>query len=233
MESGPLSDAAFPGFATKVVPYLNIMTRISGHPHDEMLTEKGYRGHPTLAFMNVKGEVLGRPLDRSIESFEATLTAINDYAKLTKRSAAGEKNLEYQTFLLERTLSKLRGKKLVAAGKALKGLDPEQQLVVDRILLGVEVDDLILMSLRGPEAVAQAGKRMREILESGRHPDLVKSANAWSVLSRYGEQIGDADLIDRCAVGLRKNFSGDKRMVDWATSLEKKASALRSKRSGG
>lgn len=205
------------------------MTRIEGHPNDDLLTDKGYRGHPTLAFLDANGAVLGRPLERTVESFEATLTAIHDYAALDKRRLAGEKGLEYGFFILEHRLRKLRGAKLVSRGKALRGLDDKQQLIVTRILIGVEVDDLILQSLGGPEAVAKAGKRMREILESGQYPDLEKSANAWSVLSRYGEQIEDADLLDRCAAGLRKHFASKDRMVSWAKSLERKAKAIRSK----
>ena len=229
MESGALSDSQFKGFASKVVPTLNIMTKVKGHPYDDLLTEKGYRGHPTLAFVDQDGMVLGRPLERTVASFESTLVAIGEYAALEKRLARGEKGLEFEEFTLKHQLSKLRGQKLVRAGRALKGLDAAQQLVVDRLCLGVEVDDLILASLGSPEDVRKAGKRMREILESGDYPDLVRSANAWSVLSRYGEQIKDAKLLFRCAKGLKKNFPDDERMVRWGESLEKKARAMSEK----
>lgn len=203
------------------------MTRIKGHKNDDLLTENGYSGHPTLAFMSPEGEVLGRPLDRTIASFEETLTAIPTHARLKERIAAGEKNLEYELFLVERTLSKIRGTTLVARGKALTGLSAEQQKIVDAIVLGVEVDDLVLASLGGPEAVGKAGKRMLEILDSGKCPDMEKDANAWSVLSRYGEQIADPNLLERCSRGLRTNFASDDQMVRWADSLAEKARKLR------
>jgi len=208
------------------VPYLNVETHIEGHPHDKLLKEKGYSGHPTLAFMNAEGEVLGRPLDRSVASFEATLTAIADFAELERREAAGEKGLEFERFVLERALMKLRGKKLTERGKALRGLTEEQQATVDAILLGVEVDDLVLKSLGGTKDVNRAGKRMLEILDSGRCPDMVKDANAWSVLARYAENIKDADLIDRCSKGLGTNFPDSEQMQSWSRSLAEKARAL-------
>ncbi len=179
--------------------------------------------------MNSKGDILARPLDRTLESFERTRLAIDDYSQLKKRAASGEENLEFDFFILERTLGILRGNKLRLRAKALKGLDAKQQLVVTRILLEIEVQDLVLASLGGPEAVAQAGLRMRQILESGQYPDLEKSANAWSVLSRYGESISDAGLLERCAKGLRSNFADDVQMVNWAKSLQKKAQAIRVK----
>ena len=229
MESGALSAPEFAGFSDKVVLYLNIMSKVEGHADDSLMYDLGYRGHPTLAFMNAKGEVLGRPLERTVASFDATLVAIADYAKLEKRLEDGEDGLEYQRFLLERLLGKLRGDEMVRRGKALRDLDADQQLVVDRILIGAEVDDLILMSLNGAEGVAKAGKRMREILESGVYPDLVKSANAWSVLSRYGTQIEDADLLEVCSKGLADNFPKEERMISWSKSLAKQAAALRAK----
>ena len=203
------------------------MTRIEGHPDDDLLTDKGYRGHPTLAFMNAEGEVLGRPMDRSIESFEATLRAIDAYAALEKREAAGEQGLEYERYLLERTLMKLRGKELVKRGKALRGLTADQQAVVDAILLAVEVSDLVLNSLGGPKEVNAAGKRMLEILDGGRNPEMVKDANMWSVLARYADNVKDAKLLLRCSEGLATNFPDDKGMQDWAKSLAEKAGALK------
>ena len=205
------------------------MTRIDGHPDDDLLTEQGYSGHPTLAFMNAKGLIVGRPRHRTVENFEATLTAIQDLARLEAREKGGEKGLEYERFILEYRVSKLRGVKLAARGKSLRGLDEKQQARVDAIVLGVEVDDLVLQSLGGGEELLAAGRRMKAILDAGRCPDMEASANAWSVLARYGEQVGDAALLERCAAGLRKHFPKDEQMTNWAASLEKKAKALRSK----
>lgn len=202
------------------------MTRIEGHPDDDLLTDKGYRGHPTLAFMNAEGEVLGRPMDRSVESFEATLKAIDAYAALEKREAAGEKGLEYERYMLERTLMKLRGKELVKRGKALRGLTGDQQAKVDAIVLGVEVSDLVLNSLGSTEDVNAAGKRMLEILDGGCCPEMVKDANMWSVLARYADNTKNAKLLRRCSESLAVNFPNDKGMQDWAKSLADKAKAL-------
>lgn len=222
-------DESFNGFAAKVVPYLNVMTRIEGHPDDDLMTEKGYRGHPTLAFLDADGVVLGRPLARTVKSFEETLQAIGDLAKLDAREAKGEKGLEYERFLLEYLVMKLRGANLTKRGLALKGLDETRQARVDEIVLGVEVDALVLQSLGDAEALAKAGRRMLEILESGRCPKMEESANAWSILARHGEAVEDAALIERCAAGLRKNFPDEERMTSWASSLEKKAAAIRAR----
>lgn len=218
----------FAAFTKKVVPYLNIMTRIETRPDDLLLVKLGYGGHPTIAFLSPEGEVLGRPMERTVASFEKTLVAIDDYAKLKARLAKGEKGLEYERYILEYTLMKLRGRKLVAVGKALKGLDAKQQARVDAIVLGVEVDDLVMMMFQ-PEKVNAAGKRMLEILDSGRCPDMVKNANAWAVLARYAENTKNRTLLLRCSAGLAKNFPGDDSMQSWSKSLAKKAAALEKK----
>ena len=209
-----------------MVPYLNIMTRIEGHPHDDLLREKGYGGHPTLAFLDPEGNVLARPRERTVESFERTLVAIGEYAALEARVAAGETGLAYDRFILEYELMKLRGSAVTRTGKALRGLDEAQQAKVDAIVLGVEVSDLILKSLGGPAEVNAAGKRMLEILDGGRCPDMVKDANAWSVLARYGESTKNRALLLRCSKGLAENFPDDERMQNWARSLAKKAKEL-------
>lgn len=202
------------------------MTRIEGHPDDNLLIDLGYGGHPTLAFMNLKGEVLGRPLERSVSSFEETLSAIEDFTQLEKREKQGEKGFEFERYILEYRLMKLRGSQLVKRGKALRGLTGEQQARVDGIVLGEEVSDLVLLSM-DPAKIEIAGKRMQEILDGGRCPQMVRDANAWSVLSRYAEKIRDADLLERCAKGLAENFPNDEYMQNWAQSLKKKVKALR------
>ena len=205
------------------------MTRISGHPDDDLLTKLGYGGHPTVAFLNTEGEILGRPLERTVASFAETLTAIATYAELQKRSAGGEIGLEYEFFMAEYKLMKLRGKNLVARGRALKGLNVEQRLEVDRIAIMVEVDDLVLKSMRGGDSLIPLGQRMLEIFSDDRYPNARKSANAWSVVIRYGEHAKKSHVLVRCAAGLRKNFPDDPAMQRWATSLEAKAKRMNSR----
>ena len=227
MESGALSTEAFRQFTGKVVPYLNVMTRIEGRPHDNLLVELGYGGHPTLLFLSPDGEKLGRPRDRTVETFDRAFAAIGELAAVERRQSAGEKGLEFERFLLEFELMKLRGGALRQRAKTLQGLSDDQQARLDAILFGEEVGDLVIRSLDGPEDLKAAGMRMLEILDGGRCPEMVKDANAWSVLARYGETTQNRALLLRCSKGLAENFPDDPRMQSWSRSLEQKAKSIR------
>jgi hypothetical protein len=118
LESGALSDEAFPAFAKEVIPYLNVMTKIEGHPYDNLLRDKGFGGFPSLAFMDAEGNVLAKQGERSVEGFRKTHKAVANFQDLQARIKKGEKGLEFALFVAEWDLSRSTTRRPRLASKA-------------------------------------------------------------------------------------------------------------------
>ncbi len=57
--------------ADKLLASLDPLAAMAGKD-DDLLRKYGFRGFPSFAALNAKGELLGRPRGRSIGAFEAT-----------------------------------------------------------------------------------------------------------------------------------------------------------------
>lgn len=70
--------------------FLHNTSRIEGEKYDKLLSEKGFRGFPSLAFMDAEGEVLTSSMARKVTSFEQTAAALAQVAELSKADKEGK-----------------------------------------------------------------------------------------------------------------------------------------------
>lgn len=221
-----LSTPEFAAFSKKVVTFLHVTTRIEGRAHEGLLMEKGFRGFPSLAFMDAEGEVIGKPAERNAAGFDSTLTALTNYQALAKRVADGEEGLDAELLLVEQALGKVEGDEFATRAKALENVTKVQQAQIDQVLIDNEVLQLA-GSARGGGLEA-AAKRFIEMLESKKMPgDSPRIRGAfWQTLANYATEQGDGELLRKAADGIRKDLASNPRAITYADSLGKTADQL-------
>ncbi|MDJ0975739.1 MAG: hypothetical protein QNJ98_14860 [Planctomycetota bacterium] len=228
MESGPLSAADFPEFAKKVVPFLHVTTRIADRKYDSLLQEKGFRGFPSLAFMDAEGNILAQPQGRSVESFDKTLTALERYDDLQKRIDGGEEGLEADMLLVEHALGKVNAQDFESRAGALEKVTDEQKAEIDQILVNNEISMLSMKSRQGEAGLKEAAEGMLKMLEAGKRPskEVGYAAPFWMTLGRYGQQSLDASLMRKAAEGMKADLPGEARALEIAKDYEETAGKI-------
>jgi len=176
--------------------------------------------------MDAKGNVLGKASDRSVKGFNATFDLANDYMQLVKRIEKGEKGLEFELFISEFNLGRLRGEAVIRRAKALENLTEAQQKRVAQLVLDEEVLGLIKRAMKDEDELAPVSKRFVELLDAGTLPSKKIVLDFWRILAYTAEEAGDAALLGRCIEGLRTGFPKREDIQKWANELEAKHKAL-------
>jgi len=121
LESRVLSTDEFKAFSKKVVPYLSVMTHIEGRKDDDLLTVYGFRGFPSLAFLDAEGNKIKDQRERTVKGFQATA----DYLGLKAKVEAGDKSAAIPYFFAQMKLGDIDFKGAQKKVKTLK-LSKEQ-----------------------------------------------------------------------------------------------------------
>ena len=223
-----LSDPEFPAFAAKVVPFLHVTTRIADRKHEGLLSEKGFGGFPSLAFMDAQGEVVGKPQGRTVEAFQKTLAALESRADLAKRIEAGETGLELELLFVEHTLGAITPEDFAARAEDCENLTADQQARIDQILVDNEISQWAGAARRGGPGLETAGATFLQMLDDGKRPssDLRYSGGFWSVLARWAPSQSDSALARRIAKEMRKDMAEHAAFVKMADELDKTADNL-------
>jgi hypothetical protein len=223
LESGALSDPAFPAFAAKVVPLMHITTHIPGHPYDDLLKRNGGGGFPTLQFLDADGKVLAGVSVRTVETFEDALDALSRIDEARARAADGDPVAEADVLLMEHVLGKVEVSLFRERAAMLKGPTKEQRARIDQTL----VDLAIWEAVRFRDEQAKA-ERLLGLLRDGKRPsDAPRYAvNFWSILGRWGSVTADAALLREVSAGIREQLGAESGMVSFADSLDRTAARV-------
>ena len=87
-----LSTDEFKAFAGKVVPFLSMMTRIEDRKDDDLLRTYGFRGFPSLAFLDAEGNKLLTQGGRTVKDFEDSLAKVSEFVELDAKAKAGDES---------------------------------------------------------------------------------------------------------------------------------------------
>ena len=228
MESGPLSAEGFPAFAKKVVPFLHVTTRIADRKYDTLLQEKGFRGFPSIAFMDAEGNVLAEPQGRDVASFDKTLSALERYDDLKTRIDGGEEGLDADMLLVEHALGKVQAGDFETRAGALTKVTDEQKAEIDQILVNNEISTLSMKSRMGGPGLKEAAEGMLKMLEEGKRPskEVKYAAPFWMTLGRYGQESLDAGLMRKAAEGMKTDLAGEARALEIAKDYEETAGKI-------
>lgn len=206
------------------------MTKIDGHPYDGLLGEKGFRGFPSLAFMDAEGNVLGEPSGRSISSFNDTRDALSSISIVREKAEAGDKQAAVELLLLEHALGQIEDDDFAGRVDAIKAdASPEQLAKIGKIQTDINVWPLIIQAweerqeggTEGVEALMAYLTRNEIPSDGSRHAELF-----WDLIGSHALQVSDIAMLRQVAGGMRNSFPGDEEKGARASEFEANAKSL-------
>lgn len=95
-----LSSDEFAQWSTDYVAFLHVTTRVETDKHQGLLKEKGFRGFPSLAFMDEAGSIIAKHAGpRTLDGLNGTATAAGEYIDLRAKAASGDATAKAALFV--------------------------------------------------------------------------------------------------------------------------------------
>ena len=209
------------------MPFLHITTRITDHPYDGLLREKGFGGFPSLAFMDAEGEVVAQPRDRNVASFAATVEALGKLDAVQAKVDAGDEAAQVDLLLIEFELGRVAGEEFAERAAALREVATEaQRAQLDAIAIDEESWELIMQAFRGDRDEAMG--KLLDMLNARRVPSAGSRSESyfWSLLGEHAQAQGDTDLLRRLARALEATKPTNEDLVKLVADLRETADSL-------
>ena len=209
------------------MPYLNVATHLDNVPYDKLLQEKGFRGYPTLAFMDAEGNVIGKPNDRTVAAFASSRDALMAIGEVRARAEAGDKKAAIELLFLEFALGEIKADALEAGVATLaEHATPAQLAEAKQIGLDALIYQLYVESYQDPES--DAGLKLLDMLEMGQMPTpgSMSCSVFWSAIGEEARTMADTELLRRVVKGIRSDMPSDTRSLEQADAFEKLAMGL-------
>lgn len=173
---------------------------------------KGFRGFPTLAFMDADGEVLTSNVERSVKGFASVAAALASAAELGKAEKAGKLDAEgsAKLILAELDLGKLD---FAAASKRVAGLpagvSAESKKTLDGRLLDLEVASIFT---RHQEAAAPKQQKAMAALRpaDGKQPTPEQRDAARAAMEEISNGVQDAVVAELLPLVEKGKIPADK-----------------------
>ena len=148
---------------TEVVLFASVATHIKGRKDDALLREYGFRGFPSFAILDSKGEAITKKINRDLGSMQTAVSAATEYVKLEAAVAAGKKVDQSKLFLARLGLGKLSVQDAKRQLSALQ-LSAKRKIEIEAQLFTME-----LQGLRRYNA-DRAGAKVYEFYKAGKKP---------------------------------------------------------------
>lgn len=205
-----------------MVLFLHNTSRVADEPYPTLLQDKGFRGFPSVCFMDADGNVLAKP-GRSVQAFrdglESTKTLVALRAKGDKATAAEQKEL----FLAELKLDLVPAGEIQARADKLTLSDAEKATVAGKIVDG---EVMALMQKARELGQDEVRKQLAAMAKDGKTPSDAMAGSFWPAVLEYASKEKDAALAQKAFDAIEKRFANDKNpnlaraKKEWAKLLE-------------
>lgn len=221
-------------FAKDYVLYCNITTRIPGHPHDDLLSEKGGMGFPYIVFMDSEGNVVVKhESDRSAAGFSATGTRVKEYVALRDRAAEGDPAARVEFFIVRLELDHFTFEQAQKEREGLE-LSEEQQKRFTETLNDLEVKSIMdklggaQKVFQNKEKIAEAVRQFQEMDKAGRTPSGEQPfLMFWIAMVEHAKSTEDPALFEHALEAVKVRFGSDPRFARGLKELEQELEKLR------
>jgi len=190
------------------VLFLHNTSQVNDEPYPKLLQEKGFRGFPTLCFMDADGNVLTKPTARTVANFVETQAATKDLMVL---KAKGDKLTDAeakQLFLTELNMDMIAAGDIQKRADAVKGLsEADMALVAGKIVDG-EFSAILQRPIPRGDAAAQKTAmeetmaRVAEMAKAGKVPTGQRTLQFWSMALQHAATAKDVGLAEKAFAAL-------------------------------
>ena len=154
--------------------------------------------------MDDTGEVLGKPSDRSVETFTNTAWALKSHPDLTAKAAKGDKDAASSLLLADLYLSKVKFEEAKTRLEALKDLPADRKKIIEVAMLDLEIKSIFENAGTGEDAREIVGTKLLAMKKAGRIPTSGMAQRFWGTLMGHAENTKNADLFEEGAKHLKK-----------------------------
>lgn len=213
--------------------FAHVTTRLEGRKYENLLSEKGFGGFPSLAALDADGDTIAKLSgNRDVAGFRAMMA---EGAKLMEIRAKAEKTLEDQVFLLEKDMA-LGNLELAEAKErvaAVEGLTDEQKAKFGGMLTDLEIKEAMGSPTSREEAEAfakAAGPKFVEMLEAGREPSGEDDGTYqpfFILILNVAEERGDAGLFERALGKLKAKYGDNPRAARFFEAQDERLEKLK------
>jgi len=211
-----------------VIPYLHVTTRIEGHPYDGLLKEKGFAGFPSLCFMDASGNVIAKPGERSVASFEKTLGQVTEVAKLRAEVEGGRKELGLRLLVAEWRLGGMDLATTKKRAEALPKLGAADQEVLDQLLFDAEILALAIGTEKAEKFETAAAHYKKVLAEGKRMPSEWSERPFWNLLMRKADmEPPDPELYEKAVAAQKRIHAGNPNMAAYLEKIEARLAELK------
>ena len=202
-------------------------TRIQGREDDDLLSQKGFQGFPSLAIMDANGEVLKKDLGRSIPAMNAAVDSIGAYHGLKARIASGEKGLEGKMFMAELAMGKITAAEAKSKVGALK-LSAADSKKVDSLIFDSEFSEWLDKARSRRMPAPEFFGNVHKAFKAGRRPTVGGEAEPmfWQFLLQGAENAADPVAFEAAA---KKQLEQMKKQLDTQLEAIKRKAASKKK----
>ncbi len=179
--------------------FLHNTSRVEDEPYPKLLGEKGFRGFPSLCFMDAEGTVLAKP-PRSVAGFRETHTQAKRVLELRAKGDKASADEQKQLLLTELRMGLLQRDEIQPRADKLT-LSADDKAYVAGKLVDFEVAEIVGKSRQeGPEKTTEA---LLALLAAGKTPS-DDNTMFWSQMLRHASTAKDAELAQRAHAVLAK-----------------------------
>ena len=175
------------------------MTRIPGKKDDDLLGKYGFRGFPSLAWLDAEGNLVTKQSGRDVEAFQATLTnldALDDLRVRIKKGGKGSKGLQADLLVAELNLGTVSYEDAKKRRKGLRRLKDSVAIEIDGLLLNLEIQEILESTGRDRGAAEKAGAKFYDMAKKGRVPSGDSGFSFWRLAMDHAKSEGDAKVFE-------------------------------------
>jgi hypothetical protein len=191
---------------------------VDGEPYPTLLQDKGFRGFPSLCFMDADGNVLTQPQARTVASYRETHASTKAMSALRQKGDKATPAEQRELFLAELKLGLVKAADIQARADKVKLTDADKALVAGK-LVDAEIGEVMANArAAGPEKTAEA---LVAIHKSGRKPSADVSPSYWVQLLTHAAKQKDGALADEAYAALEAKLGKEKNAERMFTNWKK------------
>jgi len=177
------------------VLFLHNTSRVEDEPYPTLLRDKGFGGFPSLCFMDAEGNVLAKPPQRTVASYQETATGAQALLALRDKGAKRTPAEEKELFLTELQLDLIPAGEIAKRSAAIPTLTDAEKATVQQKIVDGEYSALMgKMREIGPEALAA---QIAEMAKAGRIPSARSQGPFWTQVLTHAAKQKDVALAEQ------------------------------------
>lgn len=186
--------------------FVHNTSRVDDEPYPTLLQDKGFRGFPSLCFMDADGNVLTKP-GRSVAAFVETHQKTKRLAELRQKGDKASADEQKELFLVELNLDLVPAPQIQARADKLPLSDAEKALASAKIV-DAEVNELLQQSRS--TGLEQTAEKLAAMAKAGKKPSDTTGGQFWNAVLQHASKHKDAALAKQAFDALQQRFANDK-----------------------